>query len=48
MRLIEAHIANTSHIPDDPPVPPSELADPLHYHYAVFFETSTTFSPSQS
>ncbi|KAF8729468.1 hypothetical protein HU200_017402 [Digitaria exilis] len=36
MRLLEARLANASAIPDDPPVPPPELADPTLYHYAVF------------
>ncbi|OEL21523.1 putative galacturonosyltransferase 9 [Dichanthelium oligosanthes] len=36
MRLLEARLANASAIPNDPPVPPPQLADPSLYHYAIF------------
>ena len=36
MRLLEARLANASAVPDDPPVPPPQFADPSLYHYAVF------------
>ncbi|XP_066319538.1 probable galacturonosyltransferase 9 isoform X2 [Miscanthus floridulus] len=36
MRLLEARLANASAVPDEPPVPPPQLADPSLYHYAIF------------
>ncbi|KAJ1281034.1 hypothetical protein BS78_04G277900 [Paspalum vaginatum] len=36
MRLLEARLNNASAVPDDPPAPPPQFADPALYHYAIF------------